>query len=363
MFKWSSISAAENSNPATVSGGLTFLPDFCTVPVLLSLLIVAELLSIVLVLGGMHGAGASWENLGIVSLFVQWVALSSAALLCLGRKWLLGMQDAVAGVVCYALVLLVTLLLSEAAYRILLQGGMEYAPGWHWDMMFRNGGISAIVSAVALRLLYLQHQRGIQLEANASARIEALQARIRPHFLFNSMNTIAALIRQHPQHAEEAVEDLSDLFRASLGSAQEHVTLASELENARRYLHIEKLRLGERMRVEWNVDALPGQALLPPLILQPLLENAIYHGVERLESGGAIIITGSCVDDTISITIRNPLPPLDLASASGGHQMALNNIRERMQIIYGRRGILRLDKKDEFCEVQLLFPLQERMAP
>lgn len=359
MFKRASISSVENSTHAAVTAGSTFLPDFCTVPVVLSLLIVAELLSIVLVLGSVHGAGFSWEGLGIVSLFVQWVALSSAVLLCIGRSWLAGVKDAVAGMICYGLILLVTLLLSEAAYRIMIHGGIDYPAGWHWHMMLRNAGISAIVSAVALRLLYLQHQYRLQLEANANARIEALQARIRPHFLFNSMNTIAALIRQHPQHAEEAVEDLSDLFRASLGSAQEQVTLASELENVRRYLHIEKLRLGERMQVEWDVEGLPGQALLLPLILQPLLENAIYHGVERMEQGGIISITGSCKDDRITITIRNPLPPAQSGSSGSGQQMALNNIRERLQITYGRQGVLQLDKKDDICVVQVTFPLQE----
>ena len=146
--------------------------------------------------------------------------------------------------------------------------------------MFRTFAIGTIVIALAMRYLYVasEWRRSIVLEAQA--RISALQALIRPHFLFNSMNTIAALTRTDPRQAEEAVEDLSDLMRANLGSSKDKTTLKQELEIAAIYQRIEKLRLGDRLAVRWDIADLPMRVQIPSFTIQPLLENAIYHGIE-----------------------------------------------------------------------------------
>ena len=149
-----------------------------------------------------------------------------------------------------------------------------------------------MVTALALRYFYVTHEWRHNVELQAKARVHALQARIRPHFLFNSMNTIAALTRSNPARAEEAVQDLAELFRANLNEKRSQIPLAEEIDVARTYQRMEQLRLGDRLRVDWKVDSLPTDALVPGLTLQPLLENAIYHGVEPRPDGGVVTVTG-----------------------------------------------------------------------
>ena len=161
--------------------------------------------------------------------------------------------------------------------------------------------------------------------------MRALQARIRPHFLFNSMNTIASLTRTDPERAEEAVEDLADLFRANLNEKRSSITLKEELEVARIYQRIEQLRLGERLHVIWDVADLPMRALVPGLLMQPLLENAIYHGIEPRPGGGIVTVSGALDGDIIALTVRNPLPEAG-GDAHAGNRIALENIRERMDL-------------------------------
>ena len=153
-------------------------------------------------------------------------------------------------------------------------------------MQLQNLAVCAIATGLALRYFYVTHQWQANVEAEAQSRVRALQARIRPHFLFNSMNTIASLTRSNPKVAEQAIADLSDLFRASLREHRERIPLAHEIEIARAYERVERLRLGERLQVDWQVDGLPMDAKVPALILQPLLENAVYHGIEPLDQGG-----------------------------------------------------------------------------
>ncbi len=350
----------EPSVQATAGGcSQSFLPDFCSIRTLLVAVIVAELLALVLALGTAASGEGFWQALGILSLFIQWVSLCSMALLCLVRRWLCRLDNRAAGMVCYGVVLVVTLAVSATGLVLGRYLGVVSAETHYMPWVLRHLGISAIVGAVLLRFLYLGHQQGLHLQAQAEARVEALQARIRPHFLFNSMNTIAALIRTRPAEAEAAVEDLSDLFRASLADSTRVVTWADELEIARRYLELEQLRLGERLRVHWDVDALPAQTPLPPLILQPLLENAIYHGVEQLAEGGTIRVTASLGSQRIAITIANPLPRDTPTVTRAGNRMALDNIRERLRLAYQGRGGVELDTDAGQCVVHLIIPLAE----
>jgi len=333
-----------------------FLPGFCDIRIVFAVVVIAELLAFVLVLAG--SARDPWSRLGLTSLFVQWVALSGAAVLCLSRPLLTRVSNTAAAAISYLLLLLTGTLISELAYRLggtLLTGvGSEHA-----SFLFRNLLINAILSALVLRYLYVQFQWRQKMQAEAQARVEALQARIRPHFLFNSLNSIAALTRSNAERAEQAVQDMADLFRVSLSEASERVTLEQELEVAQRYLRMESLRLGERLQVEWDIERLPRKRLVPSLILQPLLENAVYHGVEPSPAGGTVRISGAAEGRRISICIRNPRAEKGVEAHRRGNRIALENIRLRLQLAFGNRAGLALHELDDCFETTLYFPREK----
>ena len=172
------------------------------------------------------------------------------------------------------------------------------------------------------------------------------------------MNTIADLTRSNPPAAEAAVEDLADLFRASLRDGQELVELAEELAITRVYERMEKQRLGARLEVDWEVGELPDSARVPGLILQPLLENAIYHGIEPLQDPGRIEVRGLRKGDMVYISVRNPLPPKE-ARASAGNRIAVENIRERLQLAFGQRARLSTAIDTTHYEVSIAFPYRD----
>ena len=176
-------------------------------------------------------------------------------------------------------------------------------------MLLETLGISGITGALVLRYLYENYQQKQRELAEGRARLRALQARIRPHFLFNSISTIITLIRVDPDQAENTLHDLSDLFRASLSDESSSSTLADELQLMRQYLEIEQQRLGDRLQVHWDLDELPGTAAMPVLTLQPLAENAVYHGIEPSVDGGEITLHGRIRKGVISLALTNTLPP------------------------------------------------------
>lgn len=335
-----------------------YLPDFCNIRVVFIIVVSAELLAFILALGAGGGSAERWHALSLLSLFIQWIALSCTALLCFGRRWLDRLGPARAGVGAWLLVLGATVLLSETVF--LLGRGSDFAhllPAHrHAEFLLRNLAVAAIFGAVVLRYFYVQGRTRQTIEAESRARFQALQARIRPHFMFNSMNTIASLTRSDPALAEEVVEDLAELFRSSLSDAQRAGTLAGELELVRRYLRIEGLRLGTRLKVEEQLGDLPMDARVPVLLLQPLVENAVYHGIEPLPEGGVVRIEGAQRDGLITLTVTNPLPPprngpYPVSATAGpnrrtGHHMAIDNIRERLRLNYGRRGRLEATSGD-----------------
>ena len=168
--------------------------------------------------------------------------------------------------------------------------------------------------------------------ALSGARLLALQSRIRPHFLFNSLNAVLSLIRQDPRRAELALQDLADLFRVLMSDARSFVRLAEEIDTLERYAGLEQLRLGERLRVIWELDSAPQDALLPPLILQPLLENAIYHGVEPGTGVGEVVVQIAQDGDRVRTRISNPV--VSEQPERRGNRMALENIRERLLLFF-----------------------------
>ena len=330
-----------------------FLPNFCAIRSVFALVVVAELLAFILVLAGSGWQTDFWNELGLVSLFVQWLALCGAGALCLLRPWLVRLSTLAAVLVSYLLLLLLTLLFSEIAHSLAVPNQD------HAGFVLRNLAISALVSGMVLRYFYVRHQWAQQVQAEAQARVQALQARIRPHFLFNSLNTIAALTSSHPELAEELVQDLAELFRVTMRDMRERVTLQQELDFVRSYLRVETQRLGGRLVVDWTLKNLPLNAPVPALILQPLVENAVYHGIEPLAGGGRVHILGTFNKGVLRLEVRNPIPPKPARSHGDGNRMALDNIRERLELAFGNEARLEMDQREGLYRVRLLFPLED----
>ncbi len=340
-----------------------FIPDFCATRMVFAVVLIAELLAVTLTLA--RPSSDFLTDLAQASMFLQWLGLTSAALLCYTRRYLAGLGVPKASAAVFALLLMNTAVISVLAlwYGTNLDPAtVGSAPdlGAHWPFLLRNLGICVIVTALLLRYFFVTHQWRMHVRAEARSRIQALQARIRPHFLFNSMNTIAALTRSDPARAEEAVEDLADLFRATLRDSVSPLRLQEELDVTRIYQRIEALRLGNRLAVAWDVGELPMRALVPGLTIQPLLENAIYHGIEPLEDGGTVTISGRVRGRSIEIVVTNPVASERPAGgARAGNRIALDNIRQRLALAYGDEGTLVADEPPGLYRVTVRFPYTE----
>jgi two-component system sensor histidine kinase AlgZ len=189
-----------------------------------------------------------------------------------------------------------------------------------------------VVIGVVLLLGWFELNDRARSPALAEARLLALTARIRPHFLFNALNAVLGVMRSDPRRAETALEELSDLFRVLMRENADLVPLSEEIQVARQYINLERLRLGERVRVVWDMTACPPDPLVPPLMLQPLLENAVYHGIEPATQPGEITIRFECRDSRLRVELSNPIAAAD--TQTHGNQMALDNIRERLMLFF-----------------------------
>ena len=332
-----------------------YLPDFCDADVFLRLILVIELMAIAFALVSYEGEQL-FVHIAMISVVMQWSGLGAAAILCGVSRlgWLNSTLSTT--LVAFAVVLFVTGLVSLASVKVddifsLSDSNMSVS-----YVVLRNLAVSAILAGMAMRYFYFQAESRRHLEMQARTRLQALQARIRPHFLFNSMNTIASLTHDQPDLAEEAIENLSDLFRASL-AAEDSISLQQELELTRHYVDLEQLRLGDRLEVRWTlVQPLP-KTELPALTLQPLVENAIYHGVEPLPEGGTVDITVESAESSLTIMISNPLTKTDDAIQRSGNQMAVENIRERLELAFAGAARMRVDQANNRFTVTLILPI------
>lgn len=240
--------------------------------------------------------------------------------------------------------------------ELALTGALHFASRWLFFVEPHSLPRWLLVVAMTMGMLLVYFDlRGRALSpALAEARLQALQARIRPHFLFNSMNAVLSLVRQEPRRAEAALEDLAGLFRALMADNRDLTPITREVELCRQYLELEQLRLGERLQVEWHVDKMPPDALIPPLALQPLLENAVYHGIEPAETPGVVSIHIYAARDRLHAVLRNPY------RASGNHhsgnKMALANIRERLQLHFDVAAELTTRVGENTYEVRIVMP-------
>ncbi|MCP3687321.1 MAG: sensor histidine kinase [Gammaproteobacteria bacterium] len=339
---------------------LGYLPDLCDSNVFLRALLAVELIAIAFALVS-YQDGSFYVHIALISVFMLWVGLCVAATLCWIKRlgWL---KTAVSTTIwSISLTILITLLITWLG--VALQATMSIF-GQTQDLSYlliRNAVVSVILIGLALRYFYLEFETMMILQVQAQARLQALQARIRPHFLFNSMNTIASLTHDEPDLAERSIENLSDLFRASL-AAKSSVSLQQELELTRGYVELESLRLGGRLQVNWSVPSPTPQLSLPALTLQPLVENAIYHGVEPIHEGGTIEIIVRPGATDVEIIISNPVLEDRSQQHRDGNQMAVDNIRERLNIAFAGAASMQLSEVDELFTVVLVLPIKTAAA-
>jgi len=332
-----------------------FLPDFCQVRVTLGVVIAAELLTIVLCVARFTSLQNFWSDLSILSLYVQWIALTVSSLLCLAKRWLV--QHTVLQVSLLTIIVLLSVtaaIASVAYYRVLV---MESNTGFA-AFLLQSLTISFLLGLMSLHYFYLQFLLSNQQQAESDAKFQALQAKIRPHFLFNSMNTIASLTRSDPEMAENIVVDLAELFRASISDSGKPSTIGKELELARGYMNIEQTRLGDRLQVILKVDEALKDVEMPAMMIQPLLENAVYHGVEHSENGGNVTLLIAQQEDQVLVQISNSVPAgrhKNLFSRASGNQQAQENIRQRLQSFYGEKARFMTEQTETEYRVKMIF--------
>jgi two-component system, LytTR family, sensor histidine kinase AlgZ len=297
------------------------LPDFRNLAVMARVLVAVNALALAGALYTTTSVLAALEHFVYVAAFLepllllQLVALSAASSVLARLPYWGG-----------CLMVMVIVALLAAGYHAAVRGFVAQSV----PSLGRTLALGVLVSGFLLAYFYL-HTKAFS-PALAEARLQALQARIRPHFLFNSLNAVLALIRRDPKRAERSLEDLADLFRTLMADARQFVRLADELSLLERYAEIEQLRLGDRLRISWDLDAAPSDALLPPMVLQPLLENAVYHGVEPGTGAGDVLVRVERRGDRVYAVIENPY--LEAGGQRAGNRMALENIRERLALFF-----------------------------
>lgn len=325
----------------------SLVPDLCNTNAVLRILLVGQMLAGILVLADSDDPYVLGSRLLLVSLYVHWLSLSCAAVLCPLRPVLRRLPLRHAVLIVLLCVQLVALLVSEVAWQSRIW--MEQAaagPGMeHSLFLARTQIISVLAWIMLLRYFYLQQQWQMQVETSARAQLQALQARIRPHFLFNALNSLAALIHDRPDDAETLVENLSELLRAALEHSDGQHALSEEVALARAYLDIEQLRLGERLTVDWDMQAATPDVKVPVLSLQPLVENAVGHGIERRAEGGTISVQFQRDSDGFQLCVTSPLAhPQSEGGEGAGRHIAQENIRHRLQLMYGDQAGLRVSQ-------------------
>jgi two-component system, LytTR family, sensor histidine kinase AlgZ len=331
---------------------LAALPDFRNLGVMLRVLLGANLLGLAATFMQTPSIGDWPVRYGEQAFRLQPALLLTLALLGLSNTLLRRLPAQLARVV---------VVLGAALVAVLLEGGWrrlglsDVATGGE---VFRLALLAAATAACLL--WYFELAERARRPAVSEAQVAALTARIRPHFLFNSLNAVLSLIRQEPQRAEAALENLAELFRVLMRDPRDLTPLSEEIELCRQYLDLERLRLGDRLRVEWTIESVPADTRIPPLMLQPLLENAVYHGIEPTAEGGVLNIAFENRGDRLRISIANPVGAA--AQASHGNRMALDNIRQRLALHYDLEASLDSRLEDGHYRVRIELPMRRVAA-
>jgi len=338
---------------------LGYLPNLCSFRTLLSVMAVAEVLAIILALASSSVTyTGSFIKFGFTSLFVQWTVLSASLFMCLISKFL--KKQSVLHLTITVAAIMAVFTISASILTVMADSYQKVGVIHFWDTPFvaRNVFIAVVVTLLVLRYLYIQNTHSERVKADSGAKYDALQSRMRPHFLFNSLNTISQLIHQDPKNAEEALLDLADIFRTTLDT-RNRITLKEELDVTLRYLRMEGLRLGKkRLNIVWDMDksTLPFNMMIPPLLLQPLVENAIYHGVQPRKEGGTLGISLYDAGKHLDVVVTNPIPPEGTNSHQKGNHIAQENLKNRLQLAYGARANISIKKSAHQYRVAFTIP-------
>ena len=328
------------------------VPDWCNLGLTLRIVVAINLLFFCI---------AALDAASLTQWLTQWLRLAMliepvliASLLfgCLMRhvtwRWPPRLQ--------FAMVLVLPALLTLAAERILSANG-ELRPLTLW----RDAAFAILLTAAVLYWAKLRERA--YSPALAEAQLQALQSRIRPHFLFNSLNAALGLIRSDPRRAETVLEDIADLFRVLMRDSRERVPLSNEIDLCKQYLAIEQLRLGDRLATDWRVDDGALAALVPTLLLQPLIENAVHHGIEPSQTGGVIEIDIARVGRTVEISIANPWQGDAAALSTRGNRIGLDNVRQRLSLVHDLEATIDSAVRDGRYIVRIRMPAERRRAP
>lgn len=320
------------------------LPNFCHLGVNLRIVLTVELALIAGVIARVPDVAGFRTEFIALSAMAQPALLLVLLVLCSLSRWLHRLTYPVG--VMMTLLIALTCAMALTHWMDTLLPDLAWLPPW---------GVAGFTLLVGAGLLAYFNLRGRALSpAISEARLQALQARIRPHFLFNSLNAVLSLVRSDPRHAERALEDLAELFRALMSEARQLVALSDEIRMTRAYLELEQLRLGDRLRVLWHIEKMPADALVPPLLIQPLAENAVYYGIEPEREPGEISINIYRSQDQVHVVIRNPLSP-DPAHRKG-NGIALDNIRERLLLHFDLDATLKAEPLGAVYQVHIQFP-------
>lgn len=341
------VGGGRSANPQ--DAGRPRLPDFRNLGVIFRILVLGESARLIALLA----YGSSWEALlahltaSDLPFEIGFLAVTLCLFVCgplLDRfSYLVGVLAVIGGSAAVA-------------------GGLELTFGvlfGRWPVFEFVQAVVISASLAAAILGYFNWRQRVLSPALVEARLMALQARIRPHFLFNSLNAAVSVVREDPRLAERVLLDMCDLFRALIADSRSLVPVENEIQLARSYLEIESLRLGDRLEVRWDLEEVPSKVLVPVLLLQPLLENAVYHGIELRPEGGVISVRISTRGGILQIEVRNPLRAG--VPVPAGNRMALANIRERLALHFDAEALLRTSIKDEEFVVSVTIPTVARV--
>lgn len=326
----------------------TRLPDFRNLGVCLRILLLVNLMAVIAAVLQSDSLDQVMGRLAEVSAFLQPALLLSLLLLYIANPLLARLPYWTGTAVVFLMTLTITALVHAAAMNLF---AFEYA-------FPRTRALLIGIVMTAVVLYYFNMRQRALSPALIEARLQALQARIRPHFLFNSINAVLSLMRSHPKRAETALEDMADLFRVLMADNRDLVPLAQEIALSRQYLALEKLRLDERLNIVWQIDNMPPDALIPPLVLQPLLENAVYHGIEPLPDGGEITINIHSDRDQVHLILSNPYNAQK--DRTSGNKMALTNIQERLALHFDAEASMTSRLGHGRYEVHIVIPYHHK---
>jgi len=342
------------------SDNYSFLPNLGSFGVAIRIILFSLMIAIIVTIGRNAAFDEkAWQDLNLLVAFALAMAFTAIVLLSLMSPIIKRMSPAGGSLVIFLTLLLAAALGSELIIYALYDRELiaDRWPEWRASLIFRSMLITAIIGVPTLRYLVLSYRVDADAQAQQEAKMQALQSRIRPHFLFNSLNSVASLTRSDPERAEAVLHDIADLFRVLLADARKLVPISAEREISRQYLEVEKIRLGDRLKVKWNVDNIPRNALIPALIMQPLLENAIYHGIEPRFGGGTIRIDLWAEGDVLNIMIANPLPEVKQKSHTKGNQIAQDNIQQRLKTQFGSAATMNSFEEGGQYHVKVKIPI------